>query len=267
MPWALALLLVVLPGFVAAQSGVHPSALTYVETAAPARSVALAPDLPWPQSARLLGTTTRYAHDVLGGTPRWTDLRISTSACADCGNRSHTIRLPETLVFEDTGPRFWDVTGDGSPEIVVVESHLEKGARLVVWSFTRDGLKRLATTPHIGRSNRWLAPFGVADFNGDGKPDIAYVDRPHLAKELVIVTLQGAQLSEVARAGGVTNHRIGEAVISGGVRDCGQGPEAILANANWTKVVAVQLIGKTLQTRTLGPYQNATSLQHALSCP
>jgi hypothetical protein len=45
---------------------------------------------------------------------------------------------------------------------------------------------------------------------------------------------------ETLRLPGLTNHRIGEAVISGGVRDCGQGPELILASKDWTRLMQVR---------------------------
>jgi hypothetical protein len=47
-------------------------------------------------------------------------------------------------------------------------------------------VRLLAATPHIGSANRWLAPIGAADLDGDGRVEIAYVDRPHLARTLRI---------------------------------------------------------------------------------
>ncbi len=47
-------------------------------------------------------------------------------------------------------------------------------------------------------------------------------------------------LAETLRLPGLTNHRIGEAFISGGLRDCGAGAELVLASADWSRVMLVQ---------------------------
>jgi hypothetical protein len=61
--------------------------------------------------------------------------------------------------------------------------------------------------------------------------------------------MEGPRLVETARLAGLTNHRIGDDFISGGVRDCGAGPELILASRDWTRVIGV-VDG---QARDLGP--------------
>ena len=76
----------------------------------------------------------------------------------------------------------------GAPEVIVVESSQSGGARLAVYGYDRGALRPVAATPEIGRRNRWLAPAGVADLNGDGQLDIAYVETPHLAGVLRIWT-------------------------------------------------------------------------------
>ncbi len=195
----------------------------------------------WPVSARLYQPTDRYDHDVLGGLPPWSVLEVGAVSCGACRHGSETtwVRLPEDMVFEDVAPRLWDVTGDGRPEVVVVETHVDKGARLAVWSYSDIGgnLTRMATTDFIGQPHRWLAPAGVGDFDGDGALELAYVDRPHILGDLVFVRLSGDRLVETARSHGLTNHRIGDDFISGGLRDCGAGPELIFASPDWTRVL------------------------------
>jgi len=248
MRLALALLLL-LPGVGHAQTWALPGGAAYIQTVGPVQ-------------ARLSGPTTRYDHDILGGIPRWTTLSIS----AVKGGKAVSVTLPKNLVFEDIGPRFWDVTGNGTPEIVVVESSPAKGARLAVWSWQGSRLKRLAATAHIGRTHRWLAPLAVGDFDGDGRAEIAYVDRPHLARELVFLRLEYGHLRALSRLRGVTNHRIGDTAISGGARNCGTGDEAILVNSDWSKIIAVTLNGSRPDYRTLGRYTGPASLKSALAC-
>ena len=170
--------------------------------------------------------------------------------------------LPSELVFEDVAPRLWDVTGDGTPEVVVVESHAARGARLAV--YTAEG--RLAATPYIGTRFRWLAPVGAADLDGDGQIEIAYVDRPHLAKTLRLWRLTAGELTEIGAWRGVTNHRIGEDFISGGVRSCAGLPELVVADADWRSVMVLRWEADDLRARRLPIAPDADGFARALAC-
>jgi hypothetical protein len=207
--------------------------------------------------ARFADPTTRYPHGVLGDTVEYGALVLQTDRGPDL-----RIVLPVTRVFEDTEPRLADLNGDGRPEVIVVESHIEHGSRLAVLG--TQGL--IATTGWIGQRFRWLAPVGAEDLDGDGRVEVAYVDRPHLAKVLRIVRMNGRALGEVASIEGVTNHRIGEREISGGIRDCGDGPEMVLPSADWTALVSVAFRDGALAARTLGAIDGAAGLTGALKC-
>jgi hypothetical protein len=208
--------------------------------------------------------TTRYAHGVLGDAVEWGALVLTVDPCLDCpGSRTRKliIRLPETRVFEDTAPRI--IEGDDTPSLaMVVESDLSLGARLALY----DERGLYAATPFIGRANRWLAPIGAADLDGDGWPEIVYIDRPHLAKNLRIWRLKDGRLAEIASAPGLTNHRIGEDFITSGLRDCGEGPEIITADAAWTRIMASRLENGRITSRSLGPFSGPDSLAAALAC-
>ncbi len=209
--------------------------------------------------------TARYPHGVLGDDLEWGALRLTMDACRGCDRRdirTVTIRLPESRVFEDTAPRVVDLDGDDIPEVVVVESDAALGARLAVYDDT--GL--VTATPFIGTRFRWLAPAGAADLDGDSAVEIAYVDRPHLARTLRVWRYADRALTEVALLPGVTNHRIGEIDIAGGIRDCGAGPEVIVADAAWSRVLAVTLSQGTLTARPLGPHRGRDSFAEAMAC-
>ncbi|MEL6965648.1 MAG: VCBS repeat-containing protein, partial [Pseudomonadota bacterium] len=171
-------------------------------------------------------------------------------------------------VFEDIGPRLADLNLDGVHEVITVAAHQSFGARLEVYGYPGLGqdFQLISHTPYIGTPYRWLAPIGVADFNNDGRPDIAYVETPHLGKTLKIVTPKGGDLVEIASSYGFSNHRIGEAFISGGVKDCGHGPEMVLADDTWRYVVAVRLEGTEIVSRNIGALTTIESLETALAC-
>ncbi len=230
---------------------------------------------PWPLRATLGGPTDRYPHNVLGSIPGFGELFVEAEICRDCPEprRVAHLTLPEFRVFEDVAPRFWDVTGDGRPEIVLVESDAQLGARLTVWALRPRGaqaghlIRRLAATEFIGTRFRWLAPVGVADFTGDGQLEIAYVETPHLGRTLRLVRRQSDRLIEIASHRGVTNHRIGDPFIAGGLRDCGAGPEIILARADWSRAVALQLQGDRFAEADLGRIDRPEGLAAHLNCP
>lgn len=194
------------------------------------------------------GGPVGYDHDILGGTPEWTTL----------SGPNWALQFRNGF-FEDIRPRVVDVTGDGIPEVVSVQTSRARGARLIVVS--AQG-KLLAATRYIGQPHRWLAVAGIGDFDGDGRIEIAYVDRPHLAKQLVFVRLEAGRLRELARVSGLTNHRIGDDHISGGSRNCGRGDELIVASGDWTRLVAVRM-GAAPQD--LGVY-SADRMRAVLAC-
>lgn len=209
--------------------------------------------------------TTRYAHGVLGDAVEWGALVLRIDTCPGCAllkTRNATIRLPETRVFEDLAPRVVDLDRDGRNEVLVIESHQRKGARIAVYG--PEGLR--AHGPYIGTRYRWLAPIGAMDFDGDGTVEIAYIDRPHLAKRLTLLRYAEGQMQVAATLDGFTNHRIGEDFISGGVRTCAGHPEMIVASADWARVVAVRYDGDGFQTQDLGRFSGPDSFARALRC-
>lgn len=229
--------------------------------------------MPWPVAASLSDPTDRYPHNVLGRIPAFTTLTVTAQLCSGCAvdKAAATLTLAPPLVFEDVAPRLWDITGDGRPEVVVVQSHERLGARLTVWELRDKAdaplFHMLAATPFIGTRFRWLAPFGHGDVTGDGNIEIAYVETPHLGKTLRLVGLEGAQLVERAALRGVTNHRIGEENIAGTLRMCDDRPEAVLASADWQRIVGVRWQDGALVARDLGPLAGGQDWEDFQTCP
>lgn len=208
-------------------------------------------------SATYSEPTTRYAHGVLGD-----DIEYGTLQMTRADGARVTVKLPQDRVFEDLEPRLFDVNFDGDFEVIVIESSAYEGARLSVYD--QEGL--VAATPFIGRSNRWLAPIGAADLDGDGYIEIAYIDRPHLAKTLRIWRFKDDKLTQVADKPGLTNHRIGWAFIAGGIRNCGQAPEMITASGDWSDIIATSFENGRLASRSIGRYRGPESLNAAVLC-
>ena len=230
--------------------------------------------LPWPVRAEFVAPTDRYPHGILGRIPGWGGLLVDLKLCRDCDENTRQLRidLPDNRVFEDIAPRLWDIAGDGRPEIVVVESDAEQGARLAVWEVGSEAgsssplLALRAATPFIGTRFRWLAPLGAADFTGDGVAEIAYVEKPHLDRVLRLVAFRGDQLIEVARLDGVTNHTIGEETIHGGIRHCDGGPEIVAFSADREAILAIRLEEGKLVPRVLGPAGSDGIPRELLTC-
>jgi hypothetical protein len=208
-------------------------------------------------SADYTAPTTRYAHGILGDAIEHGALALKLS-----NGRVISVTLPISDVFEDTTPPLSDMDGDGSPEVIVVQSNRRLGAKLAIYDET--GL--IADTPIIGRANRWLAPLGAADLDGDGVIEVAYIDRPHLAKTLRIWRFVAGELIHVADLGGFTNHRIGERDIAGGIRTCNGRPEMIVASADWSQLVSVAFDGAELQAEMLGRDTSRPAFANAMVC-
>ena len=218
--------------------------------------------------------TTRYDHGVLGDDEEWANMQVTVRS--ERGERgslffgfrelTYNMTLPEEMVYEDIAPRLADVDGDGAPEIVVVESHRDHGARLAIYGLKDGRPAYLAGTPFIGQPRRWLAPVGVADLDGDGAVEVAFVLTPHLGKQLQVWRFAEGKLSQVAHLGPVTNHRIGDDWISGGIRDCGQGPEMVVLSADWSQIMAVRLTAQDISGRVLGPNTGRESVARVLRC-
>ncbi len=229
-------------------------------------------------SAHYSDPTTRYAHGVLGDDIEYGSLVITVDNSA-LPKDSYTdqfaeivkpffketvitIRLSEDRVFEDLEPRLVDIDQNGTTEVIVVESQQDTGAQLAIYD--ARGVK-IAATPHIGTRNRWLAPVGAADLDGDGQIEIAYIDRPHLAKTLRIWRYENRKLTEIATIPGLTNHKIGEDFISGGIRTCGERSALVLASTDWSRIIGV-FYKDGWQTDDLGPLKDRKDLNSATRC-
>ena len=156
------------------------------------------------KQAWLIQPTSRYQHAILGDSIEAGGLSVIMRD----GSR-HRLLLDEDSVFEDRYPRLADLDGDGEDEIYLVHSYLDRGAALAVYEADSNGLRKGAETPALGIPNRWLNPVGSADFDGDGKTELALVTTPHIGGTLVIYRYDRGEIQEAYRLPGFSNHAIG----------------------------------------------------------
>ncbi len=173
-------------------------------------------DIAW---AWLSTPTMRYPHKALGASTHAGSLHVLLNVA---GSKQQEIvhELPFNRVFEDRMPRLVDLDGDGRDEIVLIESDALRGSATVVYGVqsvkTAKGsdkkliLAELARSAQTGSTFRWLNPVGVADFDGDGRLDVASVITPHVGGLLTLYRYAPPKLEPFAQAMDTSNHRMGD---------------------------------------------------------
>ncbi len=207
--------------------------------------------------AWLAAPTKRYGHAVLGDAIEAGSLIIETA-----DGKSHTVALGDDAVFEDLTPRLADLDGDGRDEIVVVKSYLARGAALAVIAQRKGRYSIVAETPPLGEPNRWLNPAGIADFNGDGKIDIALVRQPHVVGALELWTFKKDRLRQTASLNGFSNHIAGSRALdlSAAADIDGDGaPDLILPSLDRSRLRVVSFKPQAREIASLALPSNARS--------
>ena len=161
--------------------------------------------------------TARYPHTALGSRFHAGSLHVLLAGKSSVGTSSAPVevvyRLPIHRVFEDLQVRLVDLDEDGRDEMVVIESDALRGASVVVLGLSgppdAQTLTELARSPFAGSTFRWLNPVGFADFDGDGKLDIAAVITPHIGGELTLYHYRPPLLVPYAKAMDTSNHLMG----------------------------------------------------------
>lgn len=202
--------------------------------------------------------TTRYAHGVIGDA-------VEAGALVAQTREGEVLRvdLPPSEVFEDRTPRIADLDGDGRAEIVTIRASATAGAAASVYGLADGGLGLRATTPFIGRSNRWLNIAALADLAGLGRRQIAYVETPHIGGTLHLYDFDGDGLVRLASMRDFSNHAIGarELRLSAVIAAASGGPALAAPDARRARlrVVAIaaggwrELASIALPARLEGP--------------
>ena len=197
-------------------------------------------------AARYVLPTIRYGHGVLGD-------RVEAGGIwlRDSRGGEYVLELGADSVFEDITPRLHDLDGDGGAEVIAIRAYLDRGASLSVIDVVGGEAQVIAETPPIGRTNRWLNPAGVADYDGDGRAEVALIKTPHIGGVLEIYELRGGTLRREAREVGYSTHAIGSRALdlSASLDVDGDGiTDLVLPDQPRTTLVALSFAGGALRT-------------------
>lgn len=196
----------------AAQHEVTPPPLAAAQRLAGSKVAQGQRDIAW---AWLGSPTTRYPHTALGSRFHAGSLHVLLARSSESTSAPVEVvyRLPFNRVFEDLLVRLVDLNQDGRDEVVVIEADALRGASVVVLGLSGPPdtpvLRELARSPPAGSTFRWLNPVGFADFDGDGKLDIAAVVTPHIGGELTLYHYRPPLLVPYAKAMDTSNHLMG----------------------------------------------------------
>ena len=198
--------------------------------------------------------TERYPHAALGSRTHAGSVHVLTATPS--GALQEVIyRLPIHRVFEDLSLRLVDIDQDGRDEIIVIESDALRGASVVVLGLEDSpqgkNLKELARSPPAGSTFRWLNPVGVADFDGDGKQDVAAVITPHIGGELTLYHYRPPLLVPYAKAMDTSNHLMGspEQQLAVIMQRPGQRPTIIVPDMSLKALQALRWEGSGANAR------------------
>jgi hypothetical protein len=166
-------------------------------------------DIAW---AWLGSPTNRYPHKALGSATHAATLHViaAQQQGSAAKPRMLIVTLPLHKVFEDLTVRLVDLDGDNRDEVIVIESDAARGSATVVYGLAGQALVELARSPYAGGTFRWLNYVGTADFDGDGKLDVASVITPHIGGTLTLYHYKPPHLVPFARAMDTSNHRMGD---------------------------------------------------------
>src|SRR5215207_6142302 len=174
-----------------------------------------------PLTVYLSEPRTDYRHGVLGNSVEAGRVTLSErqplsgyqASARPVPVQTDQVEAGPDAVFEDREPRLADLDRDGTPEVLVVKSYRDKGSALAVIGRRAGEWAILAEMPPIGEPMRWLNPAGVADFDDDGKTDIALVRTPHRDGVLQLWTWDGGALRLKHEKAGYANHAFGSAAL------------------------------------------------------
>ena len=96
--------------------------------------------------------------------------------------------------------------------------------------------------------------------------EVSYVETPHIGGTLRIWSFRDGKFIQIAEHSGVSNHKIGQAYISGGARDCGEGPELVIATADWRRLLRAWMVDGRIEVEPISRTTDRSAWARALKC-
>lgn len=152
----------------------------------------------------LSNPTSDYPHGVLGDA-----LEARSITLIDPNSIPVSIKefqIDPADVIEGIAPLWVDLDGDGVREIIVTQSNIHVGARIVVYN--QEG-EVIAQSDPIGLGFRWLHLIAAAQIVNDDTLDLVVVRTPHIGGVLEIYELTEGKLEISTSLKGYSSHQIG----------------------------------------------------------
>ena len=188
--------------------------------------------------AVLSDPTGEYGHGVLGDRVESATVTVFDPESAEIIG---VAPAPDGTVFETVAPMWADVDGDEDSELLLTASDAVGGGRLVVYDERGDPV---ASSPAIGRGNRWRNQLGVVAT--DGVPLIVDVQTPHIGGIVQWFRMEGDRLERVAAIAEYSSHRLGSRNLDQGVIVDGDGdgrPDVVVPSQDQQSLAALDLEG------------------------
>lgn len=192
----------------------------------------------------LSNPTNDYAHGVLGDALEARSITLIDPSSNPVSTKE--IQIDPGDVIEGIAPLWVDLDGDGAREIIVTQSNIHVGARMVVYNEEGD---LIAQSDPIGQGFRWMHLIATAQIVNDDSLDLVVVRTPHIGGVLEIYELNEGRLEIVTSIKGYSSHQIGSRNLDAAfVTDVnGDGiPDIVLPDQSQQNLSTLQIMNSEL---------------------
>lgn len=188
----------------------------------------------------LTGPSNIYSHGVLGD-----NLEARSITLVETKPEFRVVQtfsMPGAKVVEGIAPIWFDLLGDGQPNIIVTTSDEEEGAQILVFDETG---KEVLAGPPIGRGFRWRHQIVVAPFDAENGLQIVDNLTPHIGGIVEFYEINDDELSITAQQPGYSSHNLGSRNLDlavAGDFDNDELLELLIPNQNKTTLAGMSFV-------------------------